>query len=265
MPTAEVNGQSIFYDDSGGGGPALLFSHGFLMDHTMFDPQVVELEGDPADYRCIRWDERGFGQTVCSTPFTYWDSADDAVALLDELGVDRAVWVGMSQGGFLSLRAALAHPDRVAALVLIDTQAGVENPAKVEQYRAMLEVWQHGSAEELEAVAQIVADLIIGHPDLSAEWIERWKGWDRAAILNPGLCLLDRDDISDRLGEIDCPALVVHGTEDQAIAMDQAEALCAALPDCRGLVRVEGAAHAANLTHPEQVNPPLKDFLAALV
>ncbi len=264
MPIAEVNGQSIFYDDSGGAGPPLLFSHGFLMDSTMFDPQVRALEGDPADYRCIRWDQRGFGQTACSAPFTYWDSADDAVALLDELDVDRAVWLGMSQGGFLSLRAALAHPDRVGALVLIDTQSGVEDPAKVEQYRGMLEVWQHGSDEELDAVARIVADLIIGDPDLSAEWIARWKVRDRAGILHPGLCLLDRDDITDRLGEIGCPALVVHGTEDQAITMDQAEALCAGLADCRGLVRVEGAAHAANLTHPDQVNPPLKDFLAAL-
>jgi pimeloyl-ACP methyl ester carboxylesterase len=264
VPIAEINGQSIFYNDSGGGGPALLFSHGFLMDNTMFDPQVLALEGDPADYRCIRWDARGFGETACSTAFTYWDSADDAVALLDELAVDRAVWVGMSQGGFLSLRAALAHPDRVSALVLIDTTAAVEDPDKVEQYQGMLEVWQHGSDEEFDAVAQIVASLIIGDPVLSADWIERWKSRDRAAILYPGLCLLDRDDVSDRLGEITCPALVVHGTEDQAIPMDRAEALCAGLADCRGLVKVEGAAHASNLTHPDQVNPPLQKFLSTL-
>ena len=119
MPVAEVNGQSINYVDSGGDGPAIIWSHGFLMDHTMFDAQVEALSGD---YRCIAWDERGFGATPATAPFTYWDMADDAVALLDHLGVDQAVFAGMSQGGFISLRAALAHPDRVRGLVLIDTQ-----------------------------------------------------------------------------------------------------------------------------------------------
>ena len=82
------------------------------MDHEMFEPQVAALSNE---FRCITWDERGFGQTVANGPFTYWDSADDALALLSHLGVDAAFFVGMSQGGFLSLRAALRSPDRVAA------------------------------------------------------------------------------------------------------------------------------------------------------
>ncbi len=264
MPVAEANGQRIFYEDSGGGGPALLFSHGFMMDNTMFDPQVRALEGDPADYRSIRWDERGFGQTACTGPFTFWDSAADGVALLDHLGVDRAVWIGMSQGGFLALRAALSAPDRVAGLVLIDTQAGVDAPDTNERYHGMLEVWEHGSDDEFDAVASIVASLIIGDPELSKEWIPKWKAGDRSALRHPEMCLVDRDDLTDRLGEIRAPALVFHGTEDIAIPMERAEALCAGLADCRGVVRVQGAAHASNLTHPDQVNPPLADFLHSL-
>ena len=61
MPVAEINGQSITYADSGGDGPAIIWSHGFLMDHTMFDEQV-SVFGDR--YRCIRWDERAFGGEV---------------------------------------------------------------------------------------------------------------------------------------------------------------------------------------------------------
>ena len=102
--TAPINGVDITFVDSGGTGPAVLLSHGFLMDHTMFDAQVEALA---PQYRCVRWDERGFGATPAPGPFTYWDSADDAVGLLDHLGIDEAVFVGMSQGGFLSLRAAL--------------------------------------------------------------------------------------------------------------------------------------------------------------
>ncbi len=93
MATAEVNGIPIRYEDSGGDGPAIIFSHGFMMDHTMFDAQA-ERFGD--SYRCIRWDERGFGDTRAPEHFSYWASADDAAALLDACGIDKAVWVGMS-------------------------------------------------------------------------------------------------------------------------------------------------------------------------
>ena len=259
MPFAEINGQRLFYEDSGGDGPPVLFSHGFLMDHSMFDPQVEALA---PDFRCIRWDERGFGQSEFDgNDFTYWDSADDALALLDHLGVPAATLAGMSQGGFLSMRAALAHPDRVTALVLIDTQSGCEDPAVLEGYRAMTEDWlQHGPAN----VGQVVAGLIIGDPGIEPTWLTKWESLPRAHMAPASACLYDRDDITDRLHEITCPALVVHGTADQAIPMDKAEQLCELLGDCRGLIKVEGAAHAANLTHPDQVNGPLRDFLHAV-
>ena len=100
MKTAELNGTSIAYTDSGGKGPAVILSHGFLMDHSMFDAQVEALR---ADYRVITWDERGFGGTRATGEFTYWDSAHDVLALMDHLGIESAVVGGMSQGGFLSL------------------------------------------------------------------------------------------------------------------------------------------------------------------
>lgn len=260
MPFFERDGARIFFEDSGGDGPVILWSHGFLMDHTMFDPQVEALDG----FRHVRWDERGFGRTESSGPFTYWDLADDAVALLDHLGVERAVFAGMSQGGFLSLRAALAHPERVHGLILIDTQAGVEEPEAQEQYRGMMEALAHGDEQTRSGVFDIVADLIMGDETLNAEWKARWMADEPERILQPGTCLLERDDITDRLGEIDCPAIVFHGTEDQAIPMHKAELLRAELPDCRDLVPVEGAGHAANLTHPGGVNPHVRSFLEAL-
>lgn len=263
MHHAAVNGQQLAYEDSGGRGPVVLFSHGFLMDHRMFDPQVEALAGD---YRCVRWDERCFGATKESgDDFTYWDSADDAVALLDHLEIEQAVLAGMSQGGFLSLRAALRHPDRVRALVLIDTQAATDDPETVEGQRGMVGAWTSDDEATRSAVADIVAGLIIGDPAESAIWKQRWlHEYDAQRIVAAADCLFGRDDISDRLGEITCPALVIHGTDDEAIPLDRARALCEGLPDCRGLVEVPGAAHAANLTHPEVVNPPLLEFLRSL-
>jgi pimeloyl-ACP methyl ester carboxylesterase len=261
MAIAEINGIPIRYEDSGGDGPAVLFSHGFLMDHTMFDPQVAVLADE---YRCVRWDERGFGDTPAPAPFSYWDSAADAIGLLDHLGIDRAVLVGMSQGGFLSLRAALAAPDRVAGLVLIDSAADVDDAETIAGYEQMLAGVQHGTDEDRAGIFAMVSGLILGDEALAAEWVPRWEARDGAELAVAGRALLERDDISDRLGEITAPSLIVHGTADEAITMDRAEATCAGLPECRGVVKVEGAAHTPNMTHPDVVNPALVDFLAAV-
>jgi 3-oxoadipate enol-lactonase len=260
MAFADVNGQRIRFDDSGGDGPAVILSHGFLMDREMFAPQVEALA---PEFRVITWDERGFGETEFDgEPFTYWDSAHDCLALLDHLAIERAVLGGMSQGGFLSLRAALAAPERVDALVLIDSQAGVEDPERLPGYRHMQQVWlEAGPVDEL---AETIANLIIGDPVLNQTWIAKWRALPREAMGPPGDCLMGRDDISDRLGEISCPAIVFHGTADQSIEMEKAEALCRGLSGCAGVVRIEGAPHAANLTHPEQVNGPMLEFLRAL-
>jgi pimeloyl-ACP methyl ester carboxylesterase len=259
MAFAALNGQNIYYEDTGGDGPAVVLGHGFLMDHEMFAPQVDVLRDS---YRVITWDERGFGLTEFDDqPFSYWDSAADCLALMDHLGLERAVIGGMSQGGFLALRAALTAPDRVRALILLDTQAGGEDPGVMDAYRGMIDTW--AAAGAVDELADIVANIIIADPEENAVWIAKWQARPKESIVQPGACLLGRDDITDRLGEITCPALVVHGTADTAISMDKAEALAAGLVGCGGVVPVAGA-HAANLTHPEAVNSAILEFLAGL-
>ena len=261
MSYADVNGQRLYYEDSGGDGPAVVLSHGFLMDHEMFAPQVAVLA---PEFRTITWDERGFGETEFDgKPFTYWDSAQDCLGLLDHLGIEQAVLAGMSQGGFLSMRAALLAPERVRALVLIDTHAGPEDPEKRPLYQGMLDMW--ATEGPSDALAEAVAGIIINHPDHNPHWIAKWQARPHELIVEPGRCLMEReDDLAERLGEITCPALVIHGTEDGAIPVEFAKELAAALPGADGVVIVEGAAHASNLTHPDQVNPPLLAFLRLL-
>ncbi|MEZ4299646.1 MAG: alpha/beta hydrolase [Polyangiaceae bacterium] len=261
MPFAKIRGQNIHYVDSGGSGPVVLLSHGFLMDHRMFSHQVDALG---PDFRVVAWDERGFGKTEFDgQPFTYWDSADDALALLDHLHIDRAIFGGMSQGGFLSMRAALRAPERVAGLILISTQAGTDGPEILVGYRQMLETW--ASVGPVQPLLESIATIILGTDRAHWEpWMTDWRARPNDALIHPAGCLLDRDDITSRVAEIRCPAIVFHGTADQAISMSRAEQLASLLPDCRGMVKVEGAAHAANLTHPEQVNPAFVDFCKAL-
>jgi pimeloyl-ACP methyl ester carboxylesterase len=259
MPYAEVNGQRIYYQDTGGDGPAIVLAHGFLMDRSMFEPQIEEFGGT---YRLITWDQRGFGQTEFdSQTFTYWDSADDCLALLDHLQIDRAVLGGMSQGGFVALRATLTAPERVVGVILMGSQAGLEDPANVPVYQGMIDDWvTNGPSDEL---AEIVAGIIVADPKENPRWIAKWKARPKELIREPGRTLLGRDDITDRLGEIGVPAVVIHGTEDTAIPMERAEALAAGLTGAGEVVKVPGA-HAANLTHPAEVNAAIGKFLGGL-
>ena len=261
MPFAKVNGQRIHYEDTGGGGPAILFSHGLLMDGSMFAAQVQALRDR---YRCITWDERGHGQTATGTcaPFTYYDSADDAVALLRHLGIARAVFAGMSQGGYLSLRAALRHPEAVRALVLMDTQAMPEDPAQMKDHQFLVQQWlQDGLSDE---AAHVIEHIILGPGWAGAPaWRARWKKVHPGDLLACFTTLGSRDDISVELGRIAVPALVIHGDADRAIGLERAQAMAAALPQAR-MVVVPNAGHAANLTHPDPVNAALEAFLAQL-
>src|SRR5690348_2419155 len=179
MSFASINGQKIHFEDAGGKGLPVILAHGFLMDLEMFAPQVAALA---PEFRVVTWDERGFGATEFDEkPFTYWDSARDALALCDHLGIERAVFAGMSQGGFLSLRVALIAPERVRGLVLIDTQADAEHPDKVELYGDMIEAWVNvGPGDEL---ANIVAGIIIDDEVESPRWIAKWQGSGRHELV----------------------------------------------------------------------------------
>lgn len=262
MPFANVNGQKLYYEDTGGNGPVIVFSHGLLMDGTMFAPQVEALR---STWRCITWDERGHGQTAdpaACEPFSYYDSANDLAALLAHLGVQQAVLAGMSQGGYLSLRCALTHPGIVRALVLMNTQALPEDPQKMAGHEVLMKAWLEGGLSD--EIAAMVAHTILGDGwSGTPQWQAQWRQWTVPNLLQCFTTLGSRDDISERIRAITVPALVVHGTLDHAIGLDRAQAMSDAMPHAR-MVTVQGGGHASNLTHPEPVNAALRDFLAAL-
>lgn len=260
MPHADINGQSIHFEDTGGDGQAIVFSHGFFMSGGMFEPQVEALRDR---YRCITWDERGHGKTV-TTPdsFSYWDSADDLVGLLDHLGIEQAVLAGMSQGGFLSIRAALAHPDRVRALILIDSQPGPENPESLEGYNQLIAAWTAPGGPPQEVVDTVSA-IILGPAFEDPQWMDAARAMDPDTVNQVYETLTSREDVNPRLGEIGIPVLAIHGDQDMAISIDVARAYVAQLPDGE-LVEIEGAPHAANLTHPEATNAAIEAFLTRI-
>ena len=176
--------------------------------------------GETYENKRNKWRARQ-GSNLRPGPFSYWDSAQDAAALLDYLQIDQAVFVGMSQGGFLSLRAALSCKERVRGLVLIGSEAGVNTAKEKEGYRQVFDQWQsNGPSGE---VGQFVGNLLFGDPTLTEKWLPVWEARERSSLIHPAQTLLSRDDITARLPDITCPVLVVHGTDDTAITIDRPE------------------------------------------
>jgi pimeloyl-ACP methyl ester carboxylesterase len=251
-------GATVDYDDTGGDGPVLVLSHGLLMNRSMFEPQVAALRDA---YRVVTWDQRGHGLAEHEGEWTYWDSARDLLARLDHLEVEQAVLGGMSQGGFLSLRAALLAPERTRALVFIDSQAGPEDPAAGPLYWDMAQKWAANGSDP--DTLEVAASLILGPAD-HRPWVALWDQMPRHRSVQVVGTLLEREDLTDRLGEITCAALVIHGSIDAAIPVEKGAALADGLPNAVPLVVVEGAGHAANLSHPEAVNAAIRGFLDGL-
>ncbi len=257
MPHASIDGQQIYYEDTGGAGPAVIFSHGILLDGTMFAPQVAALRGK---YRCITWDQRGHGKTAGATlaPFTYYDSANDLAGLIEFLGLDSAVLVGMSQGAFVEMRCALVHPRRVRALVLIASQTGVDPLETEQRYDKMLDAWIAGRLPaEIAATLQTVI-FGPGWPG-AAVWVEKWRAMT-AANLRPCFDALNhRDDITGKVSAIRVPTLILHGDADAPIPLAKAQAVQALIHGSE-LVVIEGG-HSINMTNPAPVNAAIEAFL----
>lgn len=262
MPYAKINGQEIYFEDSAGKGPPIVFMHGFLMEQSLFDSQVAALG---SGYRCIRWDARCFGRTRWDgKPFNLYDSVNDCFGLMDVLKVNSAILVGMSQGGYCALRAALKSPKRVKGLVLMSTKAGIDPEPLQTVFREMRDTWNQFGP--IPPMMEGLATAILGpiqDPGMRAHWdhwLPRWKLHSGEAIFHAMNNLLDRDEITHRLHEIVCPTLITHGENDHTILPASGEELSQKLSNCRGFIVAPGA-HAINMTNPEAINQPLKEFL----
>ena len=248
-----------------GSGPAVVFSHGTLMDAAMFEPQLDHLAA--RGYRAIAYNSRVL--TEEPAPHTLGDLVEDCRALMDDLGIGKCVLAGMSVGGFMALEFALAHPERLQGLVLI--------AATSKDYTAEERAAYRGQFDKLDVdgtvprpLAEWVAPFCFGETTLARNkalvdhWIDRWATTVPArAVLFQGRSWLDKEDITARLAAVRTPALVVHGEEDVPLPIERAEAMANALPDATFL-RVPEAGHSVNLEAPALVNAAMARFLGRL-
>jgi 3-oxoadipate enol-lactonase len=266
MPNIEVNGTSLYYEDTGPGatGETIAFSHGLLWGTELFEPQVAALR---ERYRCIAWDHRGQGKSAgdphrnCIGMELVWQ---DAVALFEALGVSGVHFVGLSMGGFVAMRMAARRPDLVNKLVLIETSFLPEPTENVARYRLLSAIYRTVGPRLIQSrVAPIMlGKSIINDPDRKAQVAEFVKLMTRRRdVWRAVNGVIDRAGIAQsELSRITAPTLVIVGDEDVATTPEKAQQLVAAIRGAR-LVTIPRAGHSSTREQPAPVTAAIESFL----
>lgn len=260
----DINGSTLAYGDRGNGLPLVLI-HGFPLCRKMWRPQAEAL--DKAGCRVITPDLRGFGESVLSSGTVGMDvHADDIVALMDYLGIDKAVAGGMSMGGYVLLNLLERYPERVAASVFITTKAGGDDDAGKVRRTALAESCRaQGILPVAEAFRKILfaPEILTDNPELVDEvfaWIDATDPRGAAAAL---IAMRDRKDYVALLGSFSQPALVIGADQDQAAPVENSRIIAERLPEAQ-LCILPGGGHMVNLEQPAEFNEALLEFLAGL-
>ena len=179
--------------DEAGRGPAIVFRHGTMMDRSMFRPQFAALS---RSLRVIAFDHRA-RTARWRGPYSLDDLASGSRAFLDALGIERCVLGGMSMGGFMALRLALRHPERLNGMILIDSMASAPLSPNGRYFHSLKD-----TGPLSEAVAQRNSDILFGVTTRShrPELVEAWKAWWReltgASVYWETASWLRREDLS---------------------------------------------------------------------
>jgi pimeloyl-ACP methyl ester carboxylesterase len=252
MPTIDRDGTKIHYEVHGSG-PPLILTHGYSSTSAMWQGQIEALA---KRHRLIVWDMRGHGQSdYPDDPAAYSEAltVGDIAALLDQVGAAKAIVGGLSLGGYMSLAFYRAHPERVRALLIIDTGPGFKKDDAREAWnkRALetAERFEHHGLDVLKSASRERSS--VSHRDAS--------GLARAAR---GM-LTQRDArVIELLPEIKVPSLVVVGADDTPF-LAASDYMAAKIPGARKAV-IPAAGHAVNIDQPQAFLDAVVPFLEAL-
>ena len=252
MPKLDRDGVKIYYEVHGSG-PPLILTHGYSSASTMWQGQIEALA---KRHRLILWDMRGHGQSdYPDDPAAYSEAltVGDIAALLDEVGAAKAIVGGLSLGGYMSLAFYRAHPERVSALLIIDTGPGFKKDDAREVWneraRATADRFDREGLDVLKSASR--ERSTVSHRDAS--------GLARAAR---GM-LTQRDaKVIEVLPEIKVPSLVVVGADDTPF-LAASDYMAAKIPGARKAV-IPAAGHAVNIDQPQAFIEAVMPFLDGL-
>jgi pimeloyl-ACP methyl ester carboxylesterase len=251
MAYLDRDGVRIHYEATGSG-PAVLLTHGFAASSRMFASNVDALA---KDHTVVTWDLRGHGGSDYPEDPAAYSAAltlEDMAALLDTAGADRAVLVGHSLGGYLSLEFHVRYPERVAGLVLVGTGPGFRNDEARDG-------WNHFAANYSVRLRERALDALVKSEELTPGEHRDASGLERAAR---GMLVQNDARVMDSLPTIAVPTLVVVGSDD-AMFLGGSQYMARKVPGA-SLEQVEGARHAPNVSHPELFNERVGSFLEGI-
>lgn len=270
MPTAELNGTHLFYQEVGSGHPCLVMHGGLGFDHTGARPWIDQL-GDTL--RLIYYDHRGNGRSGRPSleTLSYAQFAADAGALRDHLGFDQIAALGFSAGGAIALHYALADPEHLTHLMLVGAHAAWdyqdEITANLARRQATPEMLAAFSASPpatdtaYAAMFKLILPLYFHRfdPALSSRFTENVV-WSASAYVRYSEIMRDHN-VAPRLGEIEVPTLVMVGRDDFITPLSQAERLQQGMPNA-DLVVFERSGHMPYIEEPERFATTVRDWLA---
>jgi pimeloyl-ACP methyl ester carboxylesterase len=237
-------------------GAPLVLLHGYTDSCTSFAPLVPLL---PAGLRVLAPDQRGHGASSKDlASYTMADFAADVVAFLDALGIERATLVGHSLGGHIAQRVAIEHPERVDRLVLIGAMASLDHPGAVafaEEVRRLVDPIDPGFVRDFQrsTVFASVPDAFMDEA-VAASLAVPARVWRAVAAS------FVKQDLTDRLGRIAAPTLILWGEHDTYFPRSDQEKLDRLVPDST-LHVLPGAGHSPHWEQPERVAELLAGFL----
>jgi pimeloyl-ACP methyl ester carboxylesterase len=245
MPVVRVGEVELDYERSGSGPPLLLIMG---MSGTSLHWGEPFLEALRRDFEVIVYDHRGVGASSrLEGPVTIVEMAADALGLLDALGIETAHIVGISMGGMIAQELALAHPERVRTLTLGCTYCGgpgsVLMPAAVA--RRLAEARRSGDRERVMRTAweTNVSAALVDDADAYAEYLAIGH---RRVVAVPVIMAqtqaIFEHDTSERLAGLTMPVLVIHGTADEVLPVQNGRVVASRIPGSR-LEIFEGAGH----------------------
>jgi pimeloyl-ACP methyl ester carboxylesterase len=283
MPTATANGIQLFYETFGAAtDPTLLLVMGLGAQMTLWDEDFCRALASEG-FHVIRFDNRDVGLSskieggpapdlgkamagdASSAAYTLWDMADDAVGLLDALGIAKAHIVGASMGGMIVQAMAIKHPDRVLSMTSIMSTTG--NPAVGQpKPEAMAALLSPPPATREEAVEQGVKTwkTIGGTYPFDEAMLRERQGaaYDRCfypiGTARQMIAILAGGDRTEALKQVRVPTLVIHGDEDSLVTPSGGAATAEAIPGAE-LLKVPGMGH----DMPIQVQPQLVSAIVA--
>lgn len=267
MPTVKVNGVELFYKASGSGAEAIVFSHGLLMDHSMFEAQRAAFEDR---YRVIAYDHRGQGQSAVTASGYDMDTlALDAAALIEALQAAPCHFAGLSMGGFVGMRLAARRPELLRTLTLMNTGAGKEQGLSRLRYGFLAQLVKIAGTAPFVGIA--VQELFgrttrnsadPGKQKMLAEWTAKLRSRPKNTA-RALMGVMNRPEFSlEELTAIKCPTLILAGEEDTPQPPRNSEKLAAAIQNST-LVRIPGCGHSSSLEVPEAVIEAMRELMAA--